>query len=94
MLSISTTWIYLSVTQNRLPFSFSIFNLFSESNLPDGEDSTTIDDIILDIGDDEPHLVNFGMLNSEGRDFILHHVQDFMDEVGIDLSQHFIIKLK
>ena len=90
-------WVDFAVGKKRLEELSPLRHccaLFSESNLPDGEDSTTIDDIILDIGDDEPHLVNFGMLNSEGRDFILHHVQDFMDEVGIDLSQHFIIKLK
>ena len=52
-----------------------------------------VDDITLDIGEKEPHLVQVEMLNKEGREFVAPHVNEFVAEVG-DICHKFIIKLR
>ena len=49
-----------------------------------------VDDVALDIGG----FVKVGMLNQQGKDFVEPHVREFIDEVGIELSRHFVIKLR
>ena len=71
------------------------------TGVPADNDSTTlecsdiakqraVDDVALDIGG----FVKVGMLNKQGRDFVVPHVREFIDEVGIELSRHFVIKLR
>mmetsp|Transcript_20867 Transcript_20867/g.45222 ORF Transcript_20867/g.45222 Transcript_20867/m.45222 type:complete len:960 (+) Transcript_20867:86-2965(+) len=60
----------------------------------DAKPKFRIEDIMLDIGEKEPHLVQVGMLNKQGREFIDPHVFEFVKEVGIDMCRSFIIKLR
>ena len=53
-----------------------------------------IEDMLLDIGEKEPHIVQAGMLNRQGREFIDPHVRKFVSEVGIDMCSKFVIKLR
>ena len=56
--------------------------------------SISVDDILLDIGEGEEHIVQVGMLNEQGRAYINAHVNEFMSEVGVDMCHKFIIKLR
>lgn len=54
-----------------------------------------IEDITLDIGEEEPHVVKVGMLTKQGREFIGPLIDEFVKEVGgIDMCQFFTIKLR
>mmetsp|Transcript_34002 Transcript_34002/g.72484 ORF Transcript_34002/g.72484 Transcript_34002/m.72484 type:complete len:673 (-) Transcript_34002:25-2043(-) len=53
-----------------------------------------VEDITLDIGEKEAHLVQVGMLNRQGREFIDPHVNEFVSEVGINMCSKFVIKLR
>jgi hypothetical protein len=52
-----------------------------------------IEEVTLDIGEKEPHLVQVGMLDKKGREAVDPHVMEFVSEVGADISHAFIIKL-
>jgi len=58
------------------------------------ESDFRIDDITLDIGGKEPCLIQVGMLNKQGREFVGPVIKEFAKEVGIDLCHAFIIKLR
>ena len=64
-----------------------------ESN-PDDATNFRIEDITIDIGEREPYLIQVGMLNKQGREFVSPVVREFAKEVGIDLCRAFIIKLR
>ncbi len=53
-----------------------------------------IEEVTLDIGEKEPHLVQVGMLDKEGREIVDPYVTEFVSEVGADISHAFIIKLR
>ena len=59
---------------------------------PEEKPDFTAEDILLDIGGDEP--ITMRMLNKQGRDFIDPYVNDFISEVGLDLCRQFIVKLR
>ena len=65
-----------------------------ESEHDDDKSNFRIDDITLDIGGKEPCLIQVGMLNKQGREFVGPVVKEFAKEVGIDLCYAFIIKLR
>ena len=73
--------------------------LFNDSTSPKQESNVAkprfrIEDITLDIGEKEPHLVQVGMLNKQGREFIDPHVNEFVSEVGTEMCSKFVIKLR
>lgn len=52
--------------------------------------SFRVDDLLLDVGN---CIVNVGLLNAEGRGIIDSAIQEFVAEVGEDISHKFVIKL-
>jgi len=97
-------WVDAEVGKKRLDEYSPIRNccaLSIDSNPDDSSDDTNnikqdnwIDEVTLDIGESEPHLVKVSCLSEEGREFVLPHLKDFIDEVGRDMAKDFIIKLK
>ena len=94
-------WVDAEVGKNRLDELSPIRNccaLTINSNPDESSDDTrqgnSIEEITLDIGESEPHLVKFSCLSEQGREFVLPHLKDFIDEVGCDIAEDFIIKLK
>ena len=97
-------WVDAEVGKKRLDECSPIRNccaLSIDSNPEDSSDDTNntkqgnwIEEITLDLGESAPHLVNFSCLSEQGREFVLPHLKDFIDEVGCDMAKDFIIKLK
>ena len=53
-----------------------------------------IEDVMLDIGEGEQHLLQVGMLSQSGREYIDPHVNEFVTEVGHEMCRKFVIKLR
>ena len=101
---VTLKWVNAEVGKKRLDEYSPIRNccaLAIDSNPEDSSDYTNnkkqdnwIDEVTLDIGESEPHLVKFSCLSEQGREFVLPHLKDFIDEIGCEMAKDFIIKLK
>ena len=96
---VTLKWVDAEVGKKRLDEYSPIRNCCALSIDSNREDSSTrqgnsIDEVTLDIGESEPHLVKFSCLSEQGREFVLPHLKDFIDEVGCHIAEDFIIKLK
>ncbi len=92
-------WVDFQVGKKRLEEFSPIRNccaLFAADEGPNdaAKPSFGIEDITLDIGEEEPYLIQVGMLNEQGRELVFPVVMEFAKEVGIDLCHYFTIKLR
>jgi hypothetical protein len=69
-------------------------NTVGQDEDPDETSSFRIEDMTLDVGEKEPYLIQFGMLNKQGKEIVRPVVSEFVKEVGNDLCHEFIIKLR
>ena len=92
---VNLKWVDFEVGKKRLDESSPIRHCCALSDCPaSGEESEFgIEEITLDIGETE-HFVQVGMLSKQGREFVDPHVNEFVSEVGADISHSFIIKLR
>lgn len=72
--------------------SSNVLDKEEESNSDDNS-NFRVEDITLDIGEKEPYLIQVGMLNKQGKEFVGPFIREFAEEVGIDLCHAFIIKV-
>ena len=93
---VNLKWVDFDIGKKRLEESSPIRHCCALSDCPASgvESKFRIEDITLDIGEKEPHLVQVGMLSTQGREFVDPHVTEFVSEVGADMSHAFIIKLR
>lgn len=99
---VNMKWVDFEVGKKRLEERSPIrhcCDIFTDSPSPEAQSNIAkpkfkIEDINLDIGEKETHLVQVGMLNKQGREFIDPHVYEFVKEVGLDMVNYFIIKLR
>jgi hypothetical protein len=93
---VNLKWVDFDIGKKRLEESSPIRHCCALSDCPVSgvESKFRIEDITLDIGEKEPHLVQVGMLSTQGREFVDPHVTEFVSEVGADMSHAFIIKLR
>ena len=98
---VNLKWVDFEVGKKRLEESSPIRHCCALSDCPAlgveptkfAKSKLCLEGVTLDIGEKEPHLVQVGMLNKQGREFVDPFIDEFVGEVGADISHSFIIKL-
>jgi hypothetical protein len=95
---VNLSWVDFEVGKKRLEEFSPIRHCCAMSDCRElkefRESKLRIEEVTLDIGEKEPHLVQVGMLDKQGREIVDPHVTEFVSEVGADFSHAFIIKLR
>ena len=102
---VTSTWVDLEAAKNVLDQKSPDRNCCALVEVPhSAEDESSIaerklsciDKMVLDIGmpsNDPQEVIKVEMLNGQGREIVDPVVKEFIDEVGEDLCDRFVIKL-
>jgi len=96
---VSLKWVDFEIGKKRLEEHSPVRNCCALHVSPtasqvDEKSRFKMEDILLDIGENRPHIVKVGMLNKAGKDFVVPHITEMLEEVGADLCENFIVKLR